>query len=112
MQRLLMLFLSGGLTLMLVSLPAILRLIRPNSLFGVCVGPALHNPALWYEINRGAGWRLFRTGWVTIVFAVGMYYVPGLSVGAYYASCAIAMLGMLLSCLIKTARHLKHYDSL
>jgi hypothetical protein len=110
MERLLFLFLGGGVALMALSLPALLSLIRPNSIFGLRIGAALHSPALWYEINRGAGWRLFKTGAVTIIAAVTLSYVPGLSVGGYYASCSIVMLGMLLSGLLKTARHLNFYQ--
>ncbi|HWQ36182.1 MAG TPA: SdpI family protein [Blastocatellia bacterium] len=110
MFRLLLLFLSGGATLMLLALPALLRLLPPNSIFGVCVGAALKSPALWYEINQGAGRRMFRAGVVTIIFALGLYCIPGLSTGAYYASCAIVMMGMFVSGLVKTARHLNHYN--
>ena len=110
MLRLLMLFSGGGAMLMMLSLPALLRLLRPGSMFGVCTGAALRSQALWYEINRGAGWRLFKAGAVTIIFAFGLYCIPGLSAGAYYASCSVVMMGMLLSGLVKTARHLRFYD--
>ena len=111
MFRLLLLFLSGGAALMALSLPALLRLIRPNSFFGICAGAALTSPAHWYEINQGAGWRMFKTGLATIIAALGLYCVPGLSVGAYYAGCSVVMMGMLLSCLLRTARHLNYYNN-
>jgi len=111
MFRLLLLFLSGGATLMALALPALLRMVRPNSVFGVCAGAALSSPARWYEINQAAGWRLFKAGLATAVAAIGLYFLPGLSAGGYYAVCSTVMILMLLACLFKTARHLNHYQS-
>lgn len=110
MFNLFVLFGSGSLLLMLTSLPAMLCLVRPNSWYGVCAGSALKSPGHWYEINMCAGWRMFKVGVGTMLTASALYFLPGLSVGAYYFSCSVMMLSLLLIGLYRTARHLQYYN--
>lgn len=97
---------------MLLAVPPMLRLLRPGSIYGVCYGAALAKPSIWYEINQGAGWRMFKTGLLTMIASSGFYFIPNLSAAGYYFSCAIVMVGLFVSGLIKTARHLKYHECL
>ena len=110
MFSLFVMFFTGSLLLMLTSLPMMLCLVRPNSWYGICIGAALTSPGHWYEINMCAGWRMFKVGMGTMITTIGLYFMPGLSVGAYYFSCAVMMLGLLLIGLYRTAHHLQYYD--
>lgn len=110
MFNLFLMFLLGSLVVMLTSLPTMLCLVPPNSWYGLCVGPALLSPGNWYEINMAAGWRMFKVGAATLVTAIGLYFAPGISTAAYYVSCTIMMVGLLLIGLYRTARHLQYYN--
>lgn len=110
MFSLFILFFIGSLILILSSLPTMLCLVPPNSWYGLCVGAALTNPGNWYEINMSAGWRMFKVGVGTMITSVVLYFVPGVSVAAYYFSCVVMMVGLLLIGLYRTARHLQYYN--
>ena len=110
MFNLFVLFFTGSLLLMLSSLPTMLCLVRPNSWYGICVGAALTSPGHWYEINMCTGWRMFKVGVGTLLTASALYCYPGLSLSAYYFSCSVMMIGLLLIGLYRTARHLEYYN--
>lgn len=47
----------------------------------------LENPELWYPINKyGAGW-LMLAGVMTVFCAIGLAFVPGLSLDVYAELC-------------------------
>jgi hypothetical protein len=110
MFNLFVLFFCGSLLVIASALPLMLCWVRPNSWYGICLGSALQSPGHWYEINMRAGWQMFKVGVGTLLTASALYFYPGLSVGAYYFSCSLTMVGLLLIGLYRTARHLQYYN--
>jgi hypothetical protein len=80
-------YVVGGLILAVLSLPLISEKFGPNGLYGFRVRATLENPKLWYTVNKYAGMRLLVVGVITILAAVGLYFIPGLSVDAYALAC-------------------------
>jgi len=56
----------------IVGVPLILRLIPPNEIYGLRTHKTLYYPAIWYEVNRVAGWALVAAAAITTL-AVMMY---------------------------------------
>ena len=52
----------------------------------------------------------FTVGVGTLLTASALYFYPGLSLSAYYFSCSVMMIGLLLIGLYRTARHLEYYN--
>jgi hypothetical protein len=89
------LYVGSGLLLSALSIPLILRHIPPNGLYGFRVKATLENPDLWYTVNVYSGWRLLAAGLSTVVAAVGLTFVPGLTVDGYALGC-LAVTGIVL----------------
>ena len=114
MQTLLVLYLVFGLFLTLISLPLIGEKVKPNPLYGFRVPSTLNNSQIWYAVNKHAGKRLLATGIVFTIAAIGLYFVPEISLDAYALSCmaffmVVFAIGMIQSVLY--LRTLKQEDS-
>jgi hypothetical protein len=83
MYLLLWLFVSTGLLLAGISVPMILGKIPPNGLYGFRVKKTMENPEIWYPVNAYSGKWLFAAGVVQAVAAIGIYFIPGLSLDFY-----------------------------
>lgn len=83
MSTLLAMYVIFGLLLSLVSVPLLLGKIPPNGWYGFRVPSTLFNETLWYKVNRYAARWMLLSGIVTVAGAVGLYFVPGLSVDTY-----------------------------
>jgi len=83
MPTLVIIYVAGGLLLTAFSIPLVLGKIPPNGLYGFRVKKTLENPDAWYPANRYTGKWLLATGLLTAITAIGMYFIPGLSVDAY-----------------------------
>jgi hypothetical protein len=76
-------FIGTGLLLSIISVPMILKKIKPNGLYGFRVKKTLENPDIWYAVNCYSGKWLLVTGMIIIVTAIGLASLPGLSIDAY-----------------------------
>ncbi len=76
-------FVVSGLILCIISLPMIMKKIKPNGLYGFRVKKTLENPDIWYAVNCYSGKWLLVTGSVTILAAIGLACLPSLSIDAY-----------------------------
>lgn len=83
MDAMLALFVVSGLLLSGLSLPLILKKIKPNGLYGFRVRKTMENPDIWYAVNCYTGKWLLGTGLVVVAAAVGLSFIPGLSVDGY-----------------------------
>ena len=86
-QILLYMYLGSGTLLALLALPLLAKKIKPNPLYGFRVKRTLEDPDLWYQVNYFFAWRQLFTGIVTVIAALGLYFVPGLSVDTYALAC-------------------------
>ena len=95
MTTLLILYVSSGLLLTLLALPMIAGKVPPNSLYGFRTPSTVFNPDLWYPANRCAGKWLVFNGLTTVIAALILYRIPGLSVDSNSLAClAVFMVGL------------------
>jgi len=93
-------FFARGLFTALVGLPMALGKIPPNQLYGFRTPRSLSDEAVWYGINRPAGWALFVSGLVGALGAlVGLGFAdPDAAIWASMAGvCAPLVIGVLYS---------------
>jgi len=90
MTILMYLSLFSGALLAALSVPMILGKIPPNGLYGFRVRKTMENPDIWYPVNAYSGKWLLAAGLIMAVAAVGLFFVPGLSLDVYaYAVLAV-----------------------
>jgi hypothetical protein len=111
MDLLMGIYIIGGLLLILLAIPLVLRKVRPNPLYGFRVQWTLDDPELWYSVNSySAKWLIF-VGLCAILGAIGFALIPGISLSAY----AFANLGIFTAsfgfALIQSIRFLRKQDS-
>jgi hypothetical protein len=111
MEILLALYAVGGLLLAGLSVPLILRKIPPNGLYGFRLPSTINNPALWYQVNTYAGWRLLVVGLGSAVGSIILFYSVNSSVDAYALSCLGLFLALFLWCLISSFLYLRSCQS-
>src|SRR5512141_3371030 len=107
MATLLVYYLAGGGILTLLSLPLLFGKIPPNGLYGFRVPATLQDPAVWYKINRYAARRLLAAGLAIILAALGLYFVPGLSVDGYALGCLGVFVLVFIPGLMQSFRYLQ-----
>lgn len=107
LQTLLILYIVSGLLLVAVSIPMIRGRVKPNWIYGFKVRKTVENPDIWYPANAYAGKWLLGCGVVTVVTAVGFYFIPGISVDGYALLCAAVILGALALAAGMSFRYLK-----
>ena len=56
-------------------------------LYGFRVLQTLDNPELWYPVNIHADWRLLATGLGTILGALILCFIPGITLDAFALVC-------------------------
>jgi hypothetical protein len=95
MTTILYLYLFAGLLLIGLSIPLILKKIKPNALYGFRVQQTLDDPQTWYAVNAYSGKWLLAAGIATLMAAVGFYLIPGISLDAYALAC-LGVVGTLL----------------
>ena len=107
MNLLLVLYISIGILLALLSIPLIWRWIPPNGWYGFRIRQTLENPQLWYEVNAFAGRRLFLTGFAIALGALLFYLVPGFTLEIYALCCLAVTLAGLGLTILQSARYLR-----
>lgn len=72
------LFLCTGLLVVGLSVPMILRRVKPNPWYGFRTAKTLADERVWYEANAYSGFLLLVAGIVWVVAAVALRYVPAI----------------------------------
>jgi phosphatidylglycerophosphate synthase len=80
---LLVVFVSAGLLLTVLSIPMVFRKIPPNYWYGFRVRATLESEEVWYPANEYAGKRLFWVGIAAVASAFAGFLLPVLTVGVY-----------------------------
>jgi hypothetical protein len=107
MEILLSLYALGGLLLAGLSVPMILKKIPPNGLYGFRLPSTVNNPAVWYDVNAYAGWRLLVVGLGSAIGSIILYYTVDSSVDAYALSCLGLFLALFLWAMISSFLYLR-----
>jgi hypothetical protein len=80
---LLYLFVISGALLAVLSIPMIMGKIPPNGLYGFRVKKTMENPDIWYPVNAYSGKWLMVVGFGLALAAVGLFFVPSISLEVY-----------------------------
>jgi uncharacterized membrane protein len=90
-----------GLLLSALAIPMILKKIKPNGLYGFRVRKTMENPEIWYAVNAYSGKWLFGTGLVEIAAAIGLAFVPSLTLDVYaYGVLAVFAIAFAVSLIV------------
>ncbi len=110
METIRLLYLAIGLLSVVVSLPLIRGMVKPNWLYGFRVPQTLNDPAVWYAVNAHFGRRLLLTGLATALAAALLYYVPDLDVDSY-AWALLAIYGVFFGIgVVQSWRYMKSFS--
>lgn len=85
-------YLFSGALLVVLAIPLRQNKIKPNGLYGFRVPATLNDPDLWYAVNHHFASRLLISGVAVITAAIGLFFIPGISVDQY----ALGVLAMLV----------------
>jgi hypothetical protein len=107
MSTLLWLYLFCGILLVGLSLPLIWKKVPPNGLYGFRVSQTLNNPQVWYEVNAYSGKRLFWAGVSTVLAALALYFIPGISVDAYALGVLAVFVVVMVVGLVQSVRYMR-----
>ena len=83
MALMLGMFIGTGLLLSVISVPMVMKKIKPNGLYGFRVRKTMENPDVWYAVNCYSGKWLLATGLVIVAAAIGLSFMPTLTIDAY-----------------------------
>jgi uncharacterized membrane protein len=76
-------FLFSGVLLAALSVPMIKGKIPPNGIYGFRVKKTMENPDIWYPVNAYSGKWLLIVGLVMVFAAIGLFFIPGISLDVY-----------------------------
>jgi len=106
MATLLALYVGAKLLLIALSVPLMRREVRPNAWYGFRVRETLADPEIWYAADAYAGKYLLGVGLVTVLTAVGLYCVLGITPDAYALARAGIILAAQVVCVLRSFRYL------
>lgn len=106
MPSLLLLYIVGGVLLILLAIPLYQEKIKPNPLYGFRIRKTLENPDVWYPVNKyGARWMIV-SGLATVIGAIGFALIPGITIDAYATICALTFAIVMTVGLVITFRYI------
>jgi uncharacterized membrane protein len=76
-------FVGSSLLLIALSIPMILKRVKPNGWYGFRTPKTFSDPDIWYKANTYAGWRLLWAGVIGTIGGVVLFYLPGIDVARY-----------------------------
>jgi uncharacterized membrane protein len=104
-------YILGGLLLVLLSIPLILRKVPPNPIYGFRIRWTLEDPELWYSVNAYTGKWLVFVGLCAILGATGLALIPGISLDVYaFGNLGIFDVSIALA-VVQSVRFLRKQDS-
>jgi uncharacterized membrane protein len=104
-------YILGGLLLILLSTPLILRRVPPNPIYGFRIRWTLEDPELWYSVNAYTGKWLVFVGLCAILGAVGLALIPGILLDMYaFGNLGIFVVSITLA-VVQSVRFLRIQDS-
>jgi uncharacterized membrane protein len=108
MQVLLVMYLILSLLMVIISVPLMRRMVKPNYIYGFRVRQTLSDADTWYAVNAYGGRMLFGLGIAMALCTLALYPL-GFSVDGYASACAAVMLIGLSIALGLTFRYMQQY---
>jgi hypothetical protein len=99
------LFVLVGLLMIALATPLILGKVPPNTWYGFRIRLTLDDPGIWYPANRYGAWLLLIAGVGTIIVALLLPLIPGMTSEAYGLWVSAYMLLSILLCLVLSVRY-------
>jgi len=100
-------FVGAGLLMMGLSVPLILRRVKPNYWYGFRTPKTMGSERIWYDANAYAGQMLLRVAIVFVAAAIVLCLVLRASFIAYNVACAVVLLSTLSIHVLLIFRHLR-----
>ncbi len=102
-------FVCAGLLLVGLSIPLLLRRIKPNYWYGFRVRKTLSDERIWYESNAYAAKWLLALGLLHTVVSLALYFIPAFraNLNAYAITCGIVFMLAFSLVIIMSFRHLR-----
>lgn len=108
MQAILVMYLILSLLMVVISVPLIRRMVKPNYVYGFRIRQTLADLDTWYAVNAYGGRMLFGLG-IAMALCTLVLYPLGFSVDGYASACAVVMLIGLLIALGSTWSYMQRY---
>jgi hypothetical protein len=107
MQGELVSFVGIGLLVGVFSYFLVKQRIEPNRWCGFHVPQTMDDPKLWYPVNTFYGKRQLVAALSSVVTAIGLYFIPGISETAYTLACVLVYVVILGIGLVQSWRYMK-----
>ncbi len=107
MKTLLFMYIGFSLLAALISLPLMLRKIKPNPFYGFRIRLTLEDTEIWYSVNHFFAKQLFSIGIFQAIVSVAFYLIPGISVDMYALSCMIVFFVAFSRAMSQSFRYIK-----
>lgn len=111
MSTLLVLYVGGGVVLILLSLPLLWGKVPPNPVYGFRLPTTVNNPQVWYATNKYGAKRLIVTGACTVFAAAIFYLIPGITVDGYALVCLFVFALVFTVGLVQSLRYMRSLQS-
>ena len=106
-ELLLLLYCAAGVLLAGLSIPLIRRKVPPNGLYGFRIEKTMNNPELWYLVNHYSAKRMLWTAIAFVVTALGLYFIPGISLDTYAMMClGVFSIGLVIT-IVQTVNYMR-----
>jgi uncharacterized membrane protein len=102
-------FVCAGVLISGMSVPLILRRVKPNRWYGFRTPRTLSDDRMWYEANAYSGRLSLGLGAILVFGSAGLRFVPGIgtSVATYCTVCTVLFTVGLLAVVALSFRHLE-----
>jgi uncharacterized membrane protein len=111
MPILMALYVVGGLILIALAVPLVLRKIPPNPLYGFRIEWTREDPELWYSVNAYTGKWLVFVGACSVIGAIVLAFIPGINLVEYAFGCLAVFGAPFILALIQSIRFLRMMES-
>lgn len=105
MEQILLMYLGMGLVLVLLCIPLLQRKIKRNYWYGFRLPSVFRSEEVWLEVNRYGAKGLLATAVAFLIAAVGLYFVPGITLDVYALLCALIFSIGITITILKTIRY-------
>ncbi len=105
-----LLFVGSGLLLVGLSIPLLLRRVKPNWWYGFRTPKTFSDERIWYESNAYAAKWLLMAGAIHTVVSLVLYFIPAFRANllVYATTCGVIFLVVFTIMLVLSFRYLRN----